>query len=493
MSEEKIILLDGRINNLLERENEVRAEIEEINSKGLSLITKEESQRLELLEKELTKIITSKNDVIEPKRQLLSMYLEAKSLIDKLHNENINKSLRTKIINALARKLTAIKEIDANATYTSEEIEKLQTERHNPEVFNKYFNMFENRVDGSITILTNDLNYELDSLERKEKEKEEEEKEARKTGTATKIIATLTLVTVIVGVASSCNKSKKEATMIRGIENPDDSYYTTATIITSQSTPKPEPTPIVDRDTDIQDRANIVASTNFFQDAYPSDITGLLNAIQDKQMWNTENADYAQAFNTTFNRLFEKKIMGTLTYEDVMELNALKSRAKDNSDLDRFLETYTELLKALLMGQEEAHAKLAKYIEIFGTSLNGFTNEPDLLTDDETFNEHAQVNDFFDWWFAYDSIIKPTYPLLFPQRLYEVDGAVIENIMYATYNATDEGKRAYIEALGLQDYENLIFNQIKLYELQYLMESALVNHPQFCEIKNVNELTLGGN
>ena len=29
--------------------------------------------------------------------------------------------------------------------------------------------------------------------------------------------------------------------------------------------------------------------------------------------------------------------------------------------------------------------------------------------------------------------------------------------------------------------------------LQNLMENALVNHPQFCEIKNVNELTLGGN
>lgn len=330
-----------------------------------------------------------------------------------------------------------------------------------------------------------------------------------------KIVGSIVLSTSILICLPSCSKNKDtkmaatSVTHDNYIENPletdelevlkkGNKDVVTVTPVESTTVEAPiivnsEEETIEDKETDLVRRSNAIAKTNFFEDAYASDIIDVLRTISDKQMWASENAGYAQAFNTSFNRIVENYFFDTITEEDINKVEALRSLAKQNSDLDRFLEEYTTLLQNILRNPSDQDAKdeMMKYVTIFATSLNGFTNEPEVLTDNEAFNEHAQVNDFFNWWFAYDSVIKPTYPLYYPKALENIDGMIVEQLMYMS----EEDRNAYIENNGLLEYKDAINKQIKLYELQYLMESALVNHPQFCEIRNVNDaptLSLGG-
>ncbi len=506
----KLDELKVRIENLLEREKELKSELAELSAKEEKELSKKEIQKINNITKYLNNISTSKSDIIKPKCDLLDMYVEAKELINKINSNNENKSVRTKYINKLADLLIKIQKIDSVLTYTDDDARKLQIERNNPEIFNEYFTMFDNIIDGSITILIDEINAELDKLEKANNSLDKTS--IKKIG---KIIGSVVLATGILIGVQSCSKNKDRNILttkayIDNYNNNDDDNLKVIgndeninVVLTPSVTPKPakivnsEKEALEDKESDLIKRANDIAKTNFFEDAYASDIIDVLRAISDKQMWSTENAGYAQAFNTTFNQIVEKYLFDTITEEDINKVEALRELSKSNSDLDRFLEEYTTLLQNILRNPSDQKAKdqMMKYITIFATSLNGFTNEPEVLTNNDEFNEHAQVNDFFNWWFAYDSIIKPTYPLYYPKELENVDGMIIEDIMYASINMNDDEINAYIDNYGLSEYKDAILKQIKLYELQYLMESALVNHPQFCEIRNVNDaptLTLGG-
>jgi len=129
-------------------------------------------------------------------------------------------------------------------------------------------------------------------------------------------------------------------------------------------------------------------------------------------MFTSENANLAQAFNTSFNRTVDNALFGTATEEDKIKTDALYSIAKEGTDLDNFLSGFADRVKSILNDPtKENKDEMYNYVATFALSVNGFTNiDPDVNVS-EPYNQDAQVNDFFDWYMAYDSFIKPLYPI----------------------------------------------------------------------------------
>lgn len=236
----------------------------------------------------------------------------------------------------------------------------------------------------------------------------------------------------------------------------------------------------------IINRAHKIEETGFFEDYYVSDIADVLLSIENKNLFTTEHANHAQSFNTTFNRVTDNYLMDQTSHDDVNKMDSLGYMTKNGSDFDKWLEQYRDLLKAILDNpyNQEAKNNMYKHLSIFATSLNGFTTEPEILTSDKEFNSNAQINDALNWYMAYDSFIKPVYPLFFPRALESVDGYEIEKMSYMK----EEERNKYMEQIGLSEFRDEINGQIQLINLQYLMESHFTNKANFCEIRNIADI-----
>lgn len=202
---------------------------------------------------------------------------------------------------------------------------------------------------------------------------------------------------------------------------------------------------------DYVNRAHKIFDTSFFNEASIEDIVEVLFSIDSRNLFTTENANLAQLFNTSFNRVVDGYLFGTNTEEDLKALEAIPYFANSETDLGRFLNQFGNITTEIVSEPDsmEAKNKMYDFVNIFATSLNGFTNEESALTDNEEFNESAQINDYRDWYMAYTSFIAPLYPTF----------------------STDE---------TFSDFE----------ELQILMESGL-NGPEFEQLCG-KTLTLGG-
>lgn len=167
-----------------------------------------------------------------------------------------------------------------------------------------------------------------------------------------------------------------------------------------------------DKAVDYVNRAYSIQATNFYEDATINEIVEVVMAIDNKELFTTDNANLAQSFNTSFNRVVDNYLFGTTTEEDIEKIDALPYFAKDGSDMDNFLGEFSEITKEILSdpNDEVAKNKMYKLLNIFATSLNGFTNEEDTLTTDGDFNKNAQINDYYDWYMIYNSFIAPLYP-----------------------------------------------------------------------------------
>jgi len=163
---------------------------------------------------------------------------------------------------------------------------------------------------------------------------------------------------------------------------------------------------------DYVNRAYEVQNANFFDGATISQVVDIIKAIDNKEMFTSENANLAQAFNTSFNRTVDNALFGTATEEDKIKTDALYSIAKEGTDLDNFLSGFADRVKSILNDPtKENKDEMYNYVATFALSVNGFTNiDPDVNVS-EPYNQDAQVNDFFDWYMAYDSFIKPLYPI----------------------------------------------------------------------------------
>ncbi len=205
---------------------------------------------------------------------------------------------------------------------------------------------------------------------------------------------------------------------------------------------------------DYVNRAYLIQSTNFYDDAAINQIVEIVMALDKKELFTQDNASLAQSFNTSFNRIVDNYLFGATTEEDINKLNALQYFAKDGSDMDKFLTRLGTMTQAILTEPDNDNHKLDvyNYINIFATSLNGYTNEPSALTDDEEFNNDAILNDYFDWYIGYNSFVAPLYPVFVSEEyLYSW-----ENLQYLMTTALEgpEFKNICGEALTLGgDYQ----------------------------------------
>ncbi len=161
---------------------------------------------------------------------------------------------------------------------------------------------------------------------------------------------------------------------------------------------------------DYVNRAGLIWATHFYEEAEVLDITEIVASIDNRDTFTREHANLAQSFNTSFNRIIDNYLTGAVTSKDIQKMGGIKYFAKEGTDMYNFLEEFEFLSIKCLQNDPDAKAKMYDYINIFATSLNGFTNEKNALTDDAEFNKKAQVNDYFDWYIIYDLFIKPLYP-----------------------------------------------------------------------------------
>ena len=486
---EKYAILESEQANISE-------EMKDLANKGLSTLSKAELERYQELKERNQKLIGVINET-NINAALISYYSRANQSINNLKSGKVNGAAKTSTLAGLSKILTEILKVDANASFTSEDIDKLKTDVNNPEIFKVTLDMFDRICKNNISIIINETNEILDSLKDKKKEtknllqkcSELEEKTKRNIKKVLSVVVLGATIIVTAGVTKSCEKSNnRDNTGIINIPSYED---TLEVLPTPQPIAVPEVTfnPTIDKEADMKNRANEIAKTEFFSDLYNSDIVKLLEVIDSKQLDSLEYANFKQISITTFNQIMINYFTDSLTENDINKLNALRYYAKDNSDLDRFLETYTTLLQDILRNpyNQTFKDKMIDYIRVFADSINGFTENSTVLTSDGTFNENAIVNDYLDWAMVYDGIINPTTPFMVSRTVEDIDGSILENIMFLN----DEDREAYINNNGLSEYKNGIMSYIKLQETILEAESRLVNHPQYCYIVGYDR-TLGG-
>ena len=225
---------------------------------------------------------------------------------------------------------------------------------------------------------------------------------------------------------------------------------------------------------DYVNRAYMIQANNFYEDAQIDDIIDVIMAIDNKNLFTADNASLAQSINTTFNQVVDNYLFGTNTLEDINKINAIKYFANKDSDLGRFLDGFSSLTQDIINNPEDVKAKdnMISYINIFATSVNGFTNDETALTDNKEFNENAKVNDYFDWYMAYNSFVGPLGSVLtFPRDIQSIDLFYAEQIYHNTAlleNASEESLKTNREKLlvtyGYGEHLDSIFKLYKIYE-----------------------------
>ena len=217
---------------------------------------------------------------------------------------------------------------------------------------------------------------------------------------------------------------------------------------------------------DYVNRSAKIKNTGFYEGAEINDIVAVVKSIDDKTTFRDTDATIAQSFNTTFNRIVDNYLFGETTPIDIEKMEALKYFAKDDSDLDKWLSRFADLNIEILKNptNNENKDNLYKFERIYATSLNGFKNEEEALTNDEEFNNDAILNDYFDYYIANESFRKPLVMLLDYKEIEDIDGMIIGDIEYeAITSIVHQNLAKLIKENNLEAYENEITNIFETY------------------------------
>lgn len=176
-----------------------------------------------------------------------------------------------------------------------------------------------------------------------------------------------------------------------------------------------------DKAVDYVNRSVKIQETGFYDEASINEIVEIVMAIDNKNLFMQENANLAQSFNTSFNRIVDNYLFGTTTEEDLTKLDALQYFAKEGSDLDLFLTDFGSLAKEKILNPNDLDTKnkMYTYMAVFALSVNGFTNTDEDINISKLYNSNAQLDDYFDWYMAYNSFIAPLYPTLIGENEFE--------------------------------------------------------------------------
>ena len=236
---------------------------------------------------------------------------------------------------------------------------------------------------------------------------------------------------------------------------------------------------------DYVNRAYKIMDTNYFYDADIYDIVDVLVSIDNKEILLQDKADELQAIYNPINDIAEKYLFGENTEEDIIRLEAIKYFAKDGSDLGDFYNRFSDLSQDIIENPTDNEIKDEMYslVSIYASSLNHYDNIACVLTDDEKFNEDAQVRDALDYAIAYRTVIAPSMFMLDPKEVEDIDGMLIER--YASIEDTQERENAII-ADGYEDYLPYIIRAIDIDGVDHLIQTGIDNNTE-CK-----KLTLGG-
>ena len=100
-----------------------------------------------------------------------------------------------------------------------------------------------------------------------------------------------------------------------------------------------------DKAVDYVNRSYKISETGFYEDATINEIVEIVMTIDNKELYTTNNANLAQSFNTSFNRVIDNYLFGTTTEEDLRKFDALEYFAAEGTDLDKFLTEFATLSK----------------------------------------------------------------------------------------------------------------------------------------------------
>ncbi len=239
---------------------------------------------------------------------------------------------------------------------------------------------------------------------------------------------------------------------------------------------------------DYVNRSCKILATGFYNEATVDNVCDVVKAIDDKTLFFGENATLAQSFNTAFNDIANNYLFGETTPEDIAKMDALHYFAKDDSEMDDFLTRYADIIKKILNepNKNEHKTELFNFLNIFA-HRNGINNNEEVLTSDKEFNEDADLDDYYNWFMAYNSFIAPLYPLAYPTEI-ELppttpiipEGASEEMIEEAWKDLDAEWKR-------VEEENNQLDSKMRaLEELQVYMITVL-NGPEYNNFCEVNE------
>lgn len=195
---------------------------------------------------------------------------------------------------------------------------------------------------------------------------------------------------------------------------------------------------------DYVNRSYSIQTTNFYEGATIDQIVEVVKAIDNKEVFTQDNANIAQSFNTTFNRIVDNRLFGVTTEADIAKLDALPHFAKEGSDMDKFLTEFATISKKVISNPADIDSKneMYKYLSTYALSLNGFTNEDPDFPVEKPYNENAQLNDYYDWYIAYNSFIAPLYPTFVDENSF-AKYEDLQILMVSVFN--DPGFEEYME------------------------------------------------
>jgi len=389
-------------------------------AKIISQLKKLDKQNLDTLQKELEIDIKNSKDLDKLKNELNVEINDLKVVINYLkeNNKNVNE-----IENEIEKKeeiLTTIKNYEdnkinievfekdlnklADKKVTKAEKEKIIQKLN--EILNKTKEKELEKID---ELLAMDADYEKvneKSLKERTKEKLTALGDKLKNSRAVKVIGIGIVIVAIIATAKSCSK--------------DNQKHPTQPTPTKPGHSDTQTAPLYPGTPGTQDRVDAILKSGFFKDTTTEEIEGIIDAIDNKTLMNGENANYASSIVTGFNEITENYLFETVTKADEDKIDILKSFAIEDSDLDKFLHGYSDIVKGILSNPTNENLKedAYNYIATFALSLNGFTNTSDEINYKNA-GENAVVDDYRNWFTAYNYVVKPTFPIVASEQNFE--------------------------------------------------------------------------
>lgn len=165
---------------------------------------------------------------------------------------------------------------------------------------------------------------------------------------------------------------------------------------------------------DYVNRAYEISKANYYQDATINEIVQILEAIDTKTILREDNEALLSSIITPIDDITLNYLINGLQKNDIDKIKAIKYFAKADSELEKFLKDYANIIIDALKNKEDTDKiseinRLAyNYLDAFANTYLGqvITSEKNKYQDYEDI-----INDGNDWNLAYKAFIIPSIPM----------------------------------------------------------------------------------